>query len=213
MSKLNAGISEAMYAIKQWRGVNENPDGDTNLKNGEGAVMRNFRITDGGALRKRPGSAIVAGLVNSYAVAVGAEKKVLTEKNRSTFAADMYSSLTVDEQGKIILTGTMAGSMSYANNADFANYYYAASDPTKAWQHTRVVYTKASGDFYGDGGAVNFGTEKDYLFCTGAYFVNQPDDCPKLDKVTVYDSIKVTNGNHPLSQRGIGQGDFLFLTH
>lgn len=194
MSKLNAGISEAMYAIKQWRGVNENPDGDTNLKNGEGAVMRNFRITDGGALRKRPGSAIVAGLVNSYAVAVGAEKKVLTEKNRSTFTADMYSSLTVDEQGKIILTGTMAGSMSYANNADFANYYYAASDPTKAWQHTRVVYTKASGDFYGDGGAVNFGEAKKYIFCMGADFKGQPDDCPTLDKVTVYDSIKVTNG-------------------
>jgi hypothetical protein len=47
--------SERVYTVAKWLGLNENPDGDTQLKPGEAAEMRNFRITRDGNLQKRPG--------------------------------------------------------------------------------------------------------------------------------------------------------------
>ncbi len=55
MSQLHSGARQLTYNIKAFRGVNENADGDTNIKPGEAAVMRNFKVTDGGALKVRPG--------------------------------------------------------------------------------------------------------------------------------------------------------------
>lgn len=55
MSQLRSGAQQLVYNVKAFRGVNENADGDTNIKPGEAAVMRNYRITDGGALKVRPG--------------------------------------------------------------------------------------------------------------------------------------------------------------
>ena len=55
MSQLRSGARQLEFKIRQFRGVNENADGDANLANGEAAVMRNYRITDGGALKVRPG--------------------------------------------------------------------------------------------------------------------------------------------------------------
>lgn len=48
--------------IRRWLGLNESPDGDTGLKGGEGAVMKNFRVTREGHLQLRPGSATVCRL-------------------------------------------------------------------------------------------------------------------------------------------------------
>lgn len=47
--------SATIFQIKKWLGLNESPDGDTHMKMGEAAVMRNFRITGGGHLQIRPG--------------------------------------------------------------------------------------------------------------------------------------------------------------
>ena len=55
MAKIQTGTAESIYKIEKWLGVNENPDGDTALKMGEAAEMRNFRITADGHLQKRPG--------------------------------------------------------------------------------------------------------------------------------------------------------------
>ena len=55
MAKINAGGGDAVFSISKWLGLNENPDGDTALKMGEAAEMRNFRITQDGHLQKRPG--------------------------------------------------------------------------------------------------------------------------------------------------------------
>lgn len=44
-----------IYQIKKWLGLNESPDGDTHMKMGEAAEMRNFRITAENHLQIRPG--------------------------------------------------------------------------------------------------------------------------------------------------------------
>ena len=56
MSKISGGSGERIFQIRAWGGLNENPDGDTKLKLGEAAAMRNFTVTRDGNLRRRPGS-------------------------------------------------------------------------------------------------------------------------------------------------------------
>ena len=55
MADINAADKTSVFQLKQWLGLNESPDGDTGLKLGEAAVMRNFRITGEGHLQIRPG--------------------------------------------------------------------------------------------------------------------------------------------------------------
>lgn len=61
MARITEGPGRVVQ-IRQWLGLNESPDGDTGLKSGEGAVMRNFRVTREGHLQLRPGSATVCTL-------------------------------------------------------------------------------------------------------------------------------------------------------
>jgi hypothetical protein len=58
--------TEQIISIKKFLGLNENPDGDTVLKRGELAYMRNFRITQDGHLQIRPGTKAVIDLYSSY---------------------------------------------------------------------------------------------------------------------------------------------------
>ena len=62
MARIASANNDAMFSISKWLGVNENPDGDTALKMGEAAEMRNFRITQDGHLQKRPGTKTVVEL-------------------------------------------------------------------------------------------------------------------------------------------------------
>lgn len=57
MAKIAASSDTKIYALSKWLGLNESPDGDTGLKMGEAAVMRNFRITRESHLQTRPGYA------------------------------------------------------------------------------------------------------------------------------------------------------------
>ncbi|MGM9586737.1 MAG: hypothetical protein ACI3VA_04515 [Candidatus Limivicinus sp.] len=63
MAAITGSANEKVFQIKAWGGLNENPDGDTKLKMGEAAVMRNFRITRDGNLQRRPGSKEIAALL------------------------------------------------------------------------------------------------------------------------------------------------------
>ena len=58
MARIPDYNDENHLTIRAWLGMNESPDSDTVLKNGELAVMRNFKVTDGGALQKRSGTKI-----------------------------------------------------------------------------------------------------------------------------------------------------------
>lgn len=56
LAKITAASETRVFQIKKWLGINEHADGDTRLKMGEAAEMRNWRITDGGSLQVRPGT-------------------------------------------------------------------------------------------------------------------------------------------------------------
>lgn len=60
--------SGKVYSIQQWLGLNEHADGDTALKDGEAAVMRNWRITRQGHLQTRPGYAALCTLTDGSPV-------------------------------------------------------------------------------------------------------------------------------------------------
>ena len=62
MAQIRVNTSEKIYPIRAWLGLNENPDGDTKLKMGEAAQMRNFCITRDGNLQRRPGLSAVTEL-------------------------------------------------------------------------------------------------------------------------------------------------------
>ena len=50
MAKITGTSGEKIFTLKQFLGLHQNPDGDTKLKFGESAEMRNFRITRDGNL-------------------------------------------------------------------------------------------------------------------------------------------------------------------
>lgn len=62
MATIITSSDEKVYQIKKWLGVNECPDGDTQLKNGEAAFMKNFRVTADGALQVRSGTKTIITL-------------------------------------------------------------------------------------------------------------------------------------------------------
>lgn len=123
MSRLNAGITEAHYTIKRFLGVNESKDGDAGLRDGEAAVMRNFRITDGYALKKRPGSKNMIGLGSGYVAVEGEEEAILTEVNASSFTATAYPTCTADENGLLTLGGE-AVTIDHADADIYDEYYF-----------------------------------------------------------------------------------------
>ena len=69
MARITGSANERVFQIKAWGGLNENPDGDTKLKMGEAAAMRNFRITRDGNLQRRPGSREISSLLTDGAEA------------------------------------------------------------------------------------------------------------------------------------------------
>ena len=68
MAQITGASSERIFSITAWRGLHENPDGDTKLKLGEAAAIRNFRITRDGNLQRRPGTITIAKLADNAPV-------------------------------------------------------------------------------------------------------------------------------------------------
>lgn len=58
MATISTSTSEKVISIKQFLGLNENPDGDNKLKTGEATVCRNFKVTNSGNLMKRFGTTL-----------------------------------------------------------------------------------------------------------------------------------------------------------
>ena len=55
MAQITASNDIQILKIRQFLGLNENPDGDTKIKNGEMSVLRNFRVTREKHLQLRHG--------------------------------------------------------------------------------------------------------------------------------------------------------------
>ena len=124
MATVPTNITERIYQIKRWRGVNEAQEGEASLEMGEAAVMRNFKVTAGGALQKRGGSANVAGLLSGYTVSVDDTEEVLyMENGESTLALTMYPGVQADGMGVLTLTGTPAV-VTEANADEHEGWYF-----------------------------------------------------------------------------------------
>ena len=65
MAQITGATNEKIFQIKAWYGLHQNPDGDTKLKMGEAAEMRNFKITRDGNLQRRPGTFSVVDFADS----------------------------------------------------------------------------------------------------------------------------------------------------
>lgn len=65
MATISANTEEKIFSISKWGGLHENPDGDTKLKLGEAAVMRNFTITRDGNLRRRAGTKTILSFADA----------------------------------------------------------------------------------------------------------------------------------------------------
>ena len=129
MAQIITSVREGIYQIKRWLGVNEAQEGEASLKMGEAAVMRNFKVTAGGALKKRAGSRNIAGLMSGYTAEVdtGTTSVLLTETGQSTAALTMYPGIEVDSVGGITLTGESA-EVTNGNQAEHLGWYYRAGD-------------------------------------------------------------------------------------
>ncbi|MFA6719491.1 MAG: hypothetical protein WCS15_10460, partial [Prevotella sp.] len=56
MATIPTSNTTSVLRIRKFLGINENPDGDTKIKEGEMSSMWNFRITQDGHLQIRPGT-------------------------------------------------------------------------------------------------------------------------------------------------------------
>lgn len=98
MAKIETSVSESVYQVKNWLGVNQAIEGDARLKHGEASEMRNFKVTSGGALQKRGGSRNVAGLMQAYTVLVDTTTETMTMLGL-TGALSMYPRVVPSSAG------------------------------------------------------------------------------------------------------------------
>lgn len=112
MARIKPSSNESIQSINKWLGVNENPDGDTNLKMGEAAEMRNFRITNEGSLQKRPGTktllTIAAAPVRTlWTGYVAGTERVIAACNNKVWSLNL-SANTAAEIGAFATTCTVS---------------------------------------------------------------------------------------------------------
>ena len=117
-------MSERVFNITNWHGVNEAPEGEARLRLGEAAVMRNFCVTSGGALKKRPGSLNVAGLVTRYVAHVreGSRKLALTQRGLAE-GLEMRPRILADDMGKVDPAGDPV-TVTAETASQYRGYYF-----------------------------------------------------------------------------------------
>ena len=84
MAHISTNTSISVLKIKEFLGLNENPDGDTHIKTGELSEMRNFRITRDKHLQIRPGQKTVLDLKDAWD-AWAAEQETAPENTAPRF--------------------------------------------------------------------------------------------------------------------------------
>lgn len=68
MARISSSTPERIVSIKQFKGLNENRDGDTKLALGEASYCLNWRVTRDGNLQRRPGHEIIDTLSAGHPV-------------------------------------------------------------------------------------------------------------------------------------------------
>lgn len=127
MAVVQTNVSEKVYSVKRWLGVNEAEEGDATLKIGEAAVCRNFKITGGGALRKRGGTKREMRLTTAYNLEESRDTVAHVEYGASTFEFEAFPRVAVDDEGAIALEGE-AVTVNLENAEAHRGYYTSEAD-------------------------------------------------------------------------------------
>lgn len=109
MATIKGATNDKVFSVRQWLGLNEHPDGDTNLKIGEASKMVNWKVTRDGNLKRRPGQEFFAGLNETYAISISENVVLIAEGLKATDTVMVYASATaMAPPGTVTLVG-MAG--------------------------------------------------------------------------------------------------------
>ena len=140
MATIGVKTEEKVFSIKKWLGLNENPDGDTKLKYGEAAAMRNFRITRDGNLKIRPGRDMIQDLRNNLTVdATAAAVIALTDEGTGS-TLKMQPNIAVGVNGMLTVSGT-AVYVTPDNAGSYTGYYWKQS-VHKVWKLVSCAATE-----------------------------------------------------------------------
>lgn len=120
MARITASTNEKVYQLKAWGGLHQNPDGDTKLKMGEAADIKNFRITRDGNLQKRPGTKTAAVLFDGEPVQGMWTGYVKGNEYFLAACGGKLWSLTGDEPGE--LSATELGDIDCENHVHFFGF-------------------------------------------------------------------------------------------
>ena len=142
MATISAAAGEKVFQLKSFLGLNQNPDGDTKLKLGEAADMRNFTITRDGNLQRRAGTLTLKGLAKEYSLTNAASSAAVFTGAAENLKLKMFPTASITD-GLIVLSGDEV-SVSCANAASYAGYYWRR-DASHVWKLHSVT---ADGDGY-----------------------------------------------------------------
>lgn len=131
MATIRSSSREKVFSCKAWLGLHESPDGDTKLKFGEAANMRNWRITRDRNLKVRPGEDVISGLCRSYSLLVASTVEDARIDNDTSSVLTMYPTAAAAD-GKITLSGTSV-SVKSDSAFQYAGYYWRETK-FKVWQ-------------------------------------------------------------------------------
>ena len=108
MATIGGVTNEKIFSVKGWGGLNESPDGDTRLKLGEASEMVNWKVTRDGNLKRRPGTAFVAGLNQAYDLVISGDIQNLFQIMPGD-VVNVYHDVSVSAiPGRVTLFGTGA---------------------------------------------------------------------------------------------------------
>lgn len=124
MARINSASNDKVYQINKFLGINQNSDGDANIRMGEASEMTNFCITRNRSLQIRKGSKNIAGLLSAYTITVSdTATAVVVDDYSPTSTFTAYPNISVSAGGVLALSGTSV-SVTYANIATYAGYYW-----------------------------------------------------------------------------------------
>lgn len=131
MASIGAATSEKIFQLKQFYGLNENPDGDTKLKLGEAAAMKNWRVTRDGNLQRRPGTLTIKGLAKEYSLDVSTAAETVFDAASEHMKLKMYPEAGVVD-GLVSLSGESVN-VDCTNAAASAGLYWRR-DASHVWK-------------------------------------------------------------------------------
>lgn len=192
MATVQTAVNESIYSITNWLGVNEAQEGEARLKTGEAAVMRNFRVTAGGALQKRGGTANVAGLMTTYNVNkdTSVESELINSLGLLLEPLSMYPRISANSVGLVVAEGTPEN-VDTVNWASHVGKYYVYQGAP--WALVRVDAAYGAGERVG-GGGVTVG-ERTVFASGGSRYLEGPAIHTGAASLQVYPEAECRDGD------------------